>query len=172
MRRAAAIIAAAMALGALAGFVLRPRPYLALAAAPAASVERRDNVWAQLFQANAAPSEAAWRAVRQNFPNEDPFVYALADAGLARYYLFLEQDFRKALAPLRSLAASSEAAAPNSPLRAFSQAGLCIANQRLGRPDQARAAASQLTSDMRDDLRRTEPRLYELLQSSLRALGE
>jgi serine/threonine-protein kinase len=166
----AAIIAAALVLGALAAIAFRPRPYLT--GAPAASIEPRDNVWAQLFHANTAPSEAAWRAVRQNFPDEDPYVHALADAGLARYYLLLEQDYRKALAPLSMLANSSEAAAPGSPLRAFTQAGLCIAHQRLGRTEEARAAASQLTSDMRDDLRRTEGRLYELLQSSLRALGE
>jgi hypothetical protein len=170
LSRAALIAIAALTLGALAGAILRPRPYLA--GAPATEVERRDDVWAQLFHANTVPSEASWRAVRENFPNEDPYVYALADAGLARYYLFLEQDFRKALAPLRTLSESSEAAAPDSPLRAFAQAGLCIAHQRLGRLDEARAAAAQLTSDMRDNLRRTEGRLYELLQSSLRALGE
>jgi serine/threonine-protein kinase len=167
--RTAAMILSALVLGALAGVLLRPRPYLA--EAPPAPVERRDNVWAQLFHANTASSEAAWRAVRENFPNEDPYVLALADAGLARYYLFLEQDFARALEPLRSLADSPEAA-PGSPLRAFAYAGLCIANQRLGHEDQARAAATQLTSDIRDELRRTEPRLYELLQPALRALGE
>jgi hypothetical protein len=163
------MIVGAVLLGAAAGFLFRPRPYLA--EAPAAPVQRRDNVWAQLFHANTAPSEAAWRAVRENFPNEDPYVLSLADAGLARYYLFLEQDFARALTPLRALADSPEAA-PGSPLRAFAYAGLCIANQRLGREDEARAAAAQLTADTRDELRRTEPRLYELLQPALRALGE
>jgi serine/threonine-protein kinase len=168
--RGAGIVAAALVVGALAGVALRPRPYLT--GAPAAPVERRDTVWAQLFHANTAPSEAAWRAVRENFPDADPYVHALADAGLARYCLFIEPDFRKALSPLRALAESSEAAAPGSPLRAFAYAGLCIANQRLGRVEEARAAASQLTSDMRDDLRRSEGRLYELLRPSLAALGE
>ena len=84
----------------------------------------------------------------------------------------MEQDFAKALQPLRDLAASSEAADPNSPLRAFAYAGLCIANQRLNRVEEARAAATQLTADLRDNLRRSEPRLFELLQPSLRALGE
>jgi eukaryotic-like serine/threonine-protein kinase len=167
--RSVAMTIGALVLGALAGVLLRPRPYLA--EAPPAPVERRDNVWAQLFHANTASSEAAWRAVRENFPNEDPYVLALADAGLARYYLFLEQDFARALEPLHALADSSEAA-PGSALRAFAYAGLCIANQRLGREEEARAAATQLTSDMRDELRRTEPRLYELLQPALRALGE
>jgi serine/threonine-protein kinase len=161
---------AALTIGASVAIILRPQSYLA--GAPAAPVERRDTVWSQLFHANMAPSEAAWRAVRENFPNDDPYVYALADAGLARYYLFLEQDFAKALRPLRDLTASSEAANPNSPLRAFAYAGLCIANQRLSRAEEARTAATQLTTDMRDSLRRAEPRLYELLQSSLRSLGE
>ena len=161
---------AALTIGACAAIIWRPRPYLA--GAPSAPVERRDTVWAQLFHANTAPSEAAWRAVRVNFPDEDPYVHALADAGLARYYLFLEQDFAKALEPLHDLAASSEATNPASPLRAFAYAGLCIANQRLNRVDEARTAATQLTSDLRDSLRRSEPRLHELLQPSLRALGE
>jgi serine/threonine-protein kinase len=168
--RMALLALAALTIGASAAIVLRPQPYLA--GAPAAPVERRDTVWAQLFHANTAPSEAAWRAVRTNFPDEDPYVYALADAGLARYYLFLEQDFAKALAPLRDLAASSEAADPHSPLRGLAYAGLAIANHRLNRADEARAAAAQLTPELRDDLRRTEPRLFELLQPSLRALGE
>jgi hypothetical protein len=167
--RSVAMIGAALLLGGLAGVLLRPRTYLA--EGPAAPVQQRDNVWAQLFHANTAPSEAAWRAVRENFPEEDPYVLLLADAGLARYFLFLKQDFARALEPLRALAESSEAA-PGSPLQAFAYAGLCIANQRLGRDEQARSAATQLTSDMRDDLRRTEPRLYELLQPTLRALGE
>jgi serine/threonine-protein kinase len=168
--RAAMVVAAALIAGGVAGVVFRPRTYLA--GSPSAPVERRATVWAQLFQANTAPSEAAWRAVRQNFPNEDPFVQALADAGLARYYLFLERDFPKALAPLRDVMGSSAAAAADSPLRSFAEAGLCIAHQRLGHTDEARTAASHLTSDMRDHLRRSETRLYELLQSSLRALGE
>jgi eukaryotic-like serine/threonine-protein kinase len=165
-----AIILAALALGAFSGFVFRPRPFLA--DAPAAPVERRDNVWAQLYHANTAPSEAAWRAVQENFPDEDAYVYALADAGLARYYLFLEQDFRQALAPLRELAGSSEAADPAAPLRAFAYAGLTIAEQRLGRAEQAREAASHLTPEMRDALRRSEPRVFEMLQPALRELGE
>jgi eukaryotic-like serine/threonine-protein kinase len=167
--RTVAMIAGAVVVGALAGVLFRPRPYLA--GAPAAPVERRDNAWAQLFHANTAPSEAAWRAVRENFPDEDPYVLALADAGLARHYLFLEQDFARAREPLRDLADSAEAT-PGSPLRAFAYAGLCIANQRLGREEEARAAAAQITPDMRDELRRTEPRLYELLRPALRALGE
>jgi serine/threonine-protein kinase len=166
------LIALALVAGLLLGYLLRPRPYLA--GPPAATVQRRDSAWAQLFQANAAPSEQAWQAVREYFPNEDPYVYDLANAGLVRYHLLLSQDrdYEKALRPLLELTQSSDAAAPGSPLRAFAYAGLCIANQRLGRLEEARAARAQLTSEMQDDLRRTEGRMYELLQSSLEALGE
>jgi serine/threonine-protein kinase len=169
-RRAVGLVAAALAGGALAGWAMRPRP--ALEGEPAVRVEKRDTAWAQLFHANMAPSEAAWRAVRENFPNEDAYVYDLANAGLVRYYLFLapEQQFGKALEPLRELAESPDAAA-GSPLRALAIAGLCIVNQRLGRVDEARQSASQLTSEMKDALRRSDSRMNELLQSSLRALG-
>jgi len=166
------IIAGALALGLFVGYLLRPRPYLA--GPPAAAVQRRDSAWAQLFQANTAPSEQAWQAVHDYFPNEDPYVYDLANAGLVRYHLLLSQDrdYEKALRPLIELTQSSDAAAPGSPLRAFAYAGLCIANQRLGRIEEAQAARSQLTSEMQDDLRRSEGRMYELLQSSQEALGE
>jgi len=167
--RVAAIVAAALIAGVFAGYAFRPRPYLA--GPTVTTVNKRDNVWAQLFHANMAPSEPAWRAVREYFPNEDPYVYDLASAGLARYHLFLSQDYERALRPLNELVRSSETS-PDSPLRAFAYAGLVVANQRLGRLEPARRAASQLTSDMQDYLRRSEGRMYELLRSSLDALGE
>jgi len=167
--RMGAFIAGGLLLGLMSGVALRPRPYLT--GPPAVRVEKRDNVWAQLFHANMAPSEQAWRVVRLHFPNEDAYVYDLANAGLVRYHLFLSQDYERARRPLVELLESSEES-PESPLRAFAYAGMVIANQRLGRPEEARRAASQLSSDMQDQLRMTEPRLHELLQSSLRALGE
>ena len=167
-----AIIAAALFVGVLLGIFFRPRPYLA--GPPATRVERRDSAWAQLFHANMAPSEPAWKAVTEYFPNEDPYIYDLANAGLVRYHLLLsqERDYAIALRPLIELTESTDAASPGSPLRAFAYAGLCIVNQRLGRIEKAREARAQLTSRMQDDLRRSEARMYELLQSSLAALGE
>lgn len=138
------------------------------------AVQPRESAWAQLFQANMAPSEQAWKAVRENFPDADSYVHDLANAGLVRYHLLLSQDrdYEKALRPLIELTQSSDAASPDSPLRAFAFAGLCIANQRLGRVEEAQQARGQLTSEMQDTLRRTDSRMYELLQSSLDALGE
>lgn len=169
---AVVVAVAALVAGIVGGLALGPRPYLA--GPPAAAVQRRDSAWAQLFHANTAPSVAAWQAVREYFPNEDPYVYDLANAGLVRYHLLLSQDrdYEQALRPLVELTQSADAAAPDSPLRAFAYAGLCIANQRLGREDEARAARAQLTSDMQDELRRGEGRMYELLQSSLESLGD
>jgi serine/threonine-protein kinase len=169
LSRTAVIVAVALLLGALAGYWLRPRRYL-VEAAPA-EVQRRDSAWAQLFQANMAPSEVAWKAVEQNFPNADPYLLDLADEGLVRYYLLTTREFAKAEKPLVKLTQSKDAAAPDSPLRAFAYAGLCIVYQRLDRLDDARQARAQLTSDMLDELRRSERRLYELLQSSLSALN-
>lgn len=160
----------AASLGILIAVAFRPQPYLA--GRQAVNVQRRDSVWAQLFQANMAPSEEAWRAVRRYFPNEDQYVYDLSDIGLVRYYLFYAQspEYREALPVLQSLAQTS-AASPDSPLRPFVFAGLCVANQHLGNKEEALAAAAQLNAAMRDQLRRSDGRMYELLRSSLAELG-
>jgi serine/threonine-protein kinase len=169
LSRSATIILMALALGLAAGIVFRPRPYLA--EIPTAEVQRRDSAWAQLFQANMAPSEQAWKAVRENFPDADPYLLDLANQGLVRYYLLTTREFAKAEKPLNELLQSKNAEAPDSPLRAFAEAGLCIVDQRLGSPEDARQARSQLNSQMLDELRRSEGRLYELLQSSTSALN-
>ncbi|RIK82767.1 MAG: serine/threonine protein kinase [Planctomycetota bacterium] len=169
LSRLAKIVAASLLAGIALGVLLRPRPYLA--GKSAVTVQPRDNVWAQLFHANVAPSEQAWQAVRQNFPDADPYVLRLADEGLIRYYLLQSRQFREALEPLNRMLASDTAAA-GTPQRAFAFAGLTIVHQRLGNADQAREAASQLTAEARDQLRRSEPRLYELLEASLAAVSQ
>ena len=168
-RRSALMLAAALTLGLLAGYLTRPRSYLA--GVPATQVTKRESAWAQLYHANMAPSEEAWLAVKRNFPNEDQYIYDLANQGLVRYHLFFSQDFRRALPALGELEKSSDAAAADSPLRAFVYAGLCIAHQRVGEFEEARLAATQLTPELRDDLR-SDARLYELLETSLRAMSE
>lgn len=169
--RALLLLIGAVACGLVLGVFLRPRPYLEGQAV--VNVQKRDSAWAQLFQANMAPSEAAWRAVRRYFPNEDQYVYDLADVGLVRYYLFYSQspDYADALPILQSLSQTSEAASPDSPLRPFVFAGLCVVYQQLGRTDDAVAAAAQLNAAMRDDLRRSDGRMYEMLRTSLDELG-
>jgi hypothetical protein len=126
------------------------------------------------LQANIAPSEAAWRAVRRYFPEADPYLHDLADVGLVRYYLFYSQspDYAEALPILQSLSQTSDAASPESPLRPFVYAGLCVVNQHLGRQDEAIAAAEQLNGAMRDELRRSDGRMYEMLRASLEELGK
>jgi serine/threonine-protein kinase len=168
--RAAAIVAGSLALGALAAWLTWPRPYLA--GPPAAEVVERDSAWAQLFHAKMAPSEAAWQAVWEYWPNEDAYIHDLAREGLVRYYLELSQDpasFRKAR---QLLVGWIPTLSPESPQRAFACAALVVASQRLGRREEAREAASQLTSDMNDFLRRSDDRIYELLQSALRQIGD
>ncbi|MCC6491956.1 MAG: serine/threonine protein kinase [Pirellulales bacterium] len=165
----ALISIAALLAGIATGYLFRPRSYLA--GKTVAVVEPRDTVWAQLYHANVAPSEQAWQAVRQNFPDADPYVLSLADEGLVRYYLLQTREFRQALAPLHEMLQSSGAAA-GAPQRGFIYASLAIVQQRLGQDEKAREAASQLTADIRDQLRRSEPRLYELLQASLEALHD
>ncbi|WP_428306463.1 protein kinase domain-containing protein [Lacipirellula sp.] len=170
--RALLVLFGAVALGLLGAFLFRSRGYLD--GRRVANVERRDSAWAQLFQANIAPSEEAWRAVRRYFPGQDQYIYDLADVGLVRYYLFYSQspDYRDALPVLQSLSQTSEAQSPNSSLRPFVYAGLCVVNQQLGRDDEALAAANELNGAMRDELRRTDARMYDMLRESLDELGQ
>ena len=73
---------ASLALGAFGAYVTRPQSYLA--GEPVARVEIRDSALAQIFQAKMAPSEAAWMAVWEQFPDEDPYIHDLAREGLVR----------------------------------------------------------------------------------------
>lgn len=165
--RVAALLAA-LAVGALLGYLTRPQFLLADAAAP--RVEKAETAWAQIYRASLAPSEAAWQAVEEFFPNEDPYVLAQARQGLVRYYLYLSEEYDKALRVLQRLATTSGQDQRQHTLQAFTRAGLVIAYEHLGRVDQARSANSRLTAEDQDELRRTDRRLYELLETSQRRL--
>jgi serine/threonine-protein kinase len=146
-------------------------PFL-LAGVRAARPKARSSPWAQLYHAKMTPSEEAWLAVGENFPDADPYYRQLAHQGLVRYYLFVEQAFAKALRPLRALdGVLADMNTNGQSLGAFTQAGFCIAYQRLGKRKEAREAANRLTSELKDQLRRSDPRLAELLQQTLRELG-
>lgn len=167
--RTALVAAGALALGLAAAYFTRPQPYLA--GTTPAKVLPRESAWAQLFHANTAQSEQAWRAVREYFPEDDPYIHELAQQGLIRYQLLFSQDYAAALAELAKLDEATSSEPPQSPVRAFVAAGLCVANQRLDRSAAAREAAARLTSEMKDSLRGAEERLWELLQSALAGLG-
>jgi serine/threonine-protein kinase len=167
--RVALVAALALATGLAAAYVTRPRAYRT--GTTAEKVVPRESAWAQLFHANTAQSEQAWRAVREYFPDEDPYLHELAQQGLIRYQLLFSQDYAAALAELNKLDEATSSEPPQSPVRAFVAAGLCIAHQRRGELPAARSAAARLTSEMKDSLRRSEQRLWELLQSALTALG-
>jgi serine/threonine-protein kinase len=169
---AAVAIAAAIVLGGAAGFVTRSRSYLD--GRPVTRVERRSSPLAQIYHAKMAPSEAAWLAVEEYFsyPSQlDSFERDLAREGLVRYYLFDTGEFAKARGWLLKLRDSENAAGPQSPLRAFASAGLVVVNERLGDFQAAAQAASQLTAEMREQLRRNDDAMYRLLQTSLPVLG-
>ncbi len=168
-RYVAAAMASAMVVGVVAGYATRPRSYLAEELVT--SVERRSSPLAQIFHAKMAPSEPAWLAVERNFPSLDPFERDLAREGLVRYYLFLTEEYGKARDTLVKLRDSENATGEQSHLRAFAYAGLVVVNQRLGDFAAAADAASHLTADMRDRLRRTDDPMYRLLQTALPSLG-
>jgi serine/threonine-protein kinase len=162
--RTAAILAGAILVGALVGVITRPA--FLLKEVPTADVPKQASEWSQLFQANLAPSEQAWLAVERHFPDADPLVKELARQGLVRYRLFNSEDFAQALELLDAWPPTGLSGEALASSEAFRRASECIANERLGRRREARAAAAALTDDMRQLLRETEPRLYERFSAS------
>jgi eukaryotic-like serine/threonine-protein kinase len=165
----AAVVAASLVIGLSAGYITRPRSYLA--GQPETRVAMRESALAQLFHAKMAPSEAAWKAVWVKWPDADSYIHDLAREGLVRYYLFVTDEYGKALPYLERLVEAADAAAPQSPSRAFAYAGLSVVNQRLGRHQQAADAAAQLTPEMRVRLQRTDDAMFRLLETALPAIG-
>lgn len=156
--------------GVLLASVARPRSYLSVS--QPAQVEPRETAWAQIFQAKLAPSEAAWQAVFDNFADADPYVLGVARQGLIRYLLLQGDEPAKALEQLDVLQ-SSPAAADFLPQQdAFMHAARCVALERLGQAEPARAALAGMTAEMRDALEDADPQLFALLQASETALND
>ena len=157
-RRRVLIWVGAAVVGMLLALLVRPRFYLE--GASPGEVQRRDSAWAQIYHAKTAPSENAWLAVRQYFPEEDEFVLQQSDQGLVRYYLLISQQYRRAIEPLERLARDVDES--NEPLYCFTQAALCIAHAQLGNEEEALTAASRLSAEERDILRETDRPIYDL----------
>ncbi|MCA9235810.1 MAG: serine/threonine protein kinase [Planctomycetales bacterium] len=156
--------------GVLFAVVTRPRSYLE--ATPVTKVEPRDSAWAQIFQAKMAPSEAAWQAVFDNFPDEDRYVLGVARQGLIRFYLLQSDDAAKAQRELAELRTSAPAEGFLPEQEAFLNAAECIAQEQLGNKEGARDARSRITSEMRDLLEDSDPQIFAMLRSSENALGD
>ncbi len=163
-RLAAALVVAAL-VGVALGAITRPRFYLAGSQAP--TVPIRSSAEAQLYHAKMNDSESAWRAVWEEFPDDDPFMHQLARQGLVRHFLLVTEEYQKAERILRELGQQSGSENSTDPVRAFTIAGLCIAYERTERDSQAREAYARLSTDMKDHLKHVESQLYELLQASL-----
>lgn len=162
----AAGVAACIALGVAAGILTRPPSLLAEATSgpPAQS-----SVWAQLYQAKRVDTEAAWQAVKMHFPLADRYPQALAQQGLASFYLFRSQEWDKALGPLHDLAALSDS---DRELKAFGIAGLVVAEKELGNTDEARNQNSRLDGPMRTLLEERSPQLHDALEATLVDLNQ
>ncbi len=163
------LLAAALGGAVLAG-LLEPSSYLAGLQSP--SVPRRSSAEAQLYHAKMSDSPAAWQSVWKEFPEVDSFVKRLAQQGLVRHYLLVSQEYELALPIIDELEQPSAANESLESLQAFAFASKCICYERLGRSDEARTALDQLTPDRRELLRQGEGQINELLQTSLRSLGE
>jgi eukaryotic-like serine/threonine-protein kinase len=159
---AALLLVCALVGAALAAW-LRPPSLLAGAQTGPA---KRDTVWAQLYHAKMADTEAAWQAVLHHFPSPptDEYYHHLARQGLAYCYLNRMRDYEKALGPLRELASLGEAW-PG--FQAFGIAGLVVAHARLGETAIALDEYSRLTSAMLTSLAEQSPQMAELLGQAL-----
>ncbi len=155
------LLLTALAVGGLLGFLLQPR--FLLRGSSELPIPVRDSAEAQLFHAKMAESEAAWRAVWENFPEADAFYKQLARQGLVRHFLFVSQEYDKALPVLREL---GEQAPENESVRSFVLAAECVCHEQLGHRREATETYSQLTAALKDNLSRNESQLYEMLEAS------
>jgi eukaryotic-like serine/threonine-protein kinase len=129
----------AVCLGLLLGAWLRPRPLLA--AGTSAPIDRKETVWAQLYQARMIDTPAAWQSVKNHFndPSRYDYHHQLADLGLALYYYRKEADLQKALALFEELASSTE-----QEFSAFGLAYTSIIHAQFGNLPQHNDAWAQL----------------------------
>ena len=168
-RRVGPIVATALAcamIGAAIAAWTRPPSLLAGAQNGPA---KRDTVWAQLYHAKMADTEAAWQAVIDHFPSPptDEYYHHLARQGLAYCYLIRTREYEKALTPLGELAALGEAWPA---FQAFGIAGRVVAYAKLDQIAEARMEYSRFTPAMRTLLRQQSPPMADLLEQELALL--
>jgi serine/threonine-protein kinase len=146
---AALAVCAGLALGAL----LRPRPLLAQE--NATSVDVKDTVLAQIYQAKLIDTPAAWRSVHKNFGHEDDYYLQLADLGLGLYYYRKEFNLSEALPIFEKLAQS-----PEEEFAAIGNAYVAIITAHRGLLEEHNAAW--------EELRGAENRFERLLPRDIR----
>jgi serine/threonine-protein kinase len=156
-RRKAALAAAGIAAFAAGGFVAwftRDGYLLAEVEGPAARVEKRPTVKAQLFLAEQTQSEPAYQAVADYYPDET-FYVRLAEKELALLYL-RRDDYQAALALFNKFA---ELDPIEEEFRAFGLAGQCIVLSLEGKYKESAVKLDQLTG-MREKL---DPQMVQML---------
>jgi serine/threonine-protein kinase len=145
-------------LGGILSMLTRPR---SLWAGAQLGPPRQETAWAQLYQAKQVDTEAAWRAVITNFPDESPYYHNLAKQGLVYHYL-RTQEFEKAIRPLEELAAQPD-------FKSFGIAGLVVAYTNLNDDERAYVENQRLSTDMRAKL---APTMATLLNEALDELAD
>ncbi len=119
----------------------------------------------QLYYAKKVDTEAAWKAVIDEFPEADEFYHHLAMQGLVRHYYRFSQPER-AIPPLLVLAKLPDSQVE---LRTFGIAGLAVAYDQTGDPDKSSEYKLQMDADMLERLDREEPQLallYSLIEKN------
>jgi serine/threonine-protein kinase len=139
---------AALLIGAgLAWRLTRPAALLADAETTLPQVERQSSAQMQYVHASRLGTEAAWRAVIDNFADKENYVRR-AKQQLARMYL-QTGEYNRALAAFRELADLNPR---QDELRAFGLAGQAIVLARQNKHDQSTALMTDL-QPLRDELK-------------------
>jgi eukaryotic-like serine/threonine-protein kinase len=119
--------------------------------------------WGQLYQAKQVDTEAAWQAVIDNFPNESTYYHNLARQGLV-YHYFHNQEYEKAIRPLKELAAQDD-------FKTFGIAGLVVAHTNLNEDEEATDANQRLSTEMRATLAQQSKEMASQLNDALDELA-
>lgn len=159
-RVAAAVLGCAI-LGAAIAVVTRPPSLLAGAQN---GPPQQSSVWAQLYLAKQADTEAGWRSVMTYFPSASPYFHNLAKQGLAYYYI-RTHEWDKAIETLKDLSVQQD-------FQAFGIAGLVVAYTNQGDDEAANNENQRLTNEMRASLEKQSPQMAELLKRALNELAD
>lgn len=162
--RVAAIAVLMVVAGGFIAMATQPSPLLPTHRAP---VPVKEDVLSQLFYAKQVDTEAAWKAVKQNFDDLDILHEMMADQGLARWLLRegRYQSARDVCIRLYDVAGASDVAVRN-----FAAAGLTVALVGMDYWDQARETVGWFDPEYRPEFEAFEPQLAQMYAEALSRL--
>ncbi|MEN1680735.1 MAG: serine/threonine-protein kinase [Planctomycetota bacterium] len=157
--RWSAAVLASLAVGGLVASATRPKPLLSGAAH---GVVEKPDVLRQVFHAKTAPTEAAWLAVAERFPEANPYYHYLADQNLVDLYL-RRQRYDEALRVCRRLALLGDGYAE---FRLFGLAGVVVCEEIRGEQASAVEALDQFPTNGVAELEETAPQMASMFMDA------